>query len=108
MTSTTRLAMRGVKMTSEGVHSSIFLTPDIADDPWTHLTPGNLPYNTGGMSATLLGIGIIRAGTINGKASVAFDIQLPDGTHVFTETTLKLFRQVALAALATPIAIEEE
>lgn len=100
--------MRGVKMTSELGRTSIFLTPDLEQDPWDHLSPENLPHNIGGISASLRGIGILRAGTTNGKASVALDIQLADGTHVLAETTLKLFRQVALAALATPIAIEEE
>lgn len=55
----------------------------------------------------LTGIGLLRAGTTSGRATVSMVITLRDGTQVFAETTWKLFRLASMALAATPIAADE-
>lgn len=55
----------------------------------------------------LTSIGLLREGTVQGRASVSMIITLRDGTQVFAETTWALFRNAARALEQTEIARNE-
>lgn len=55
----------------------------------------------------LTAIGLLRHGTVGGKATVSMVITLPGGSQVFAETTWALFNAAARALAASPIAAEE-
>jgi hypothetical protein len=78
----------------------LIVTPDIEQAPWTDI-PHDTPHGK------LERIGLLRDGTLEGRATVGFVIRLPDGTAVIGETTWRLFDTSARALAATPIAAEE-
>lgn len=55
----------------------------------------------------LTSIGLLREGTVGGKATVSMVITLRDGNQVFAETTWRLFSVAATALAATEIARSE-
>jgi hypothetical protein len=55
----------------------------------------------------LNGIGLLRHGASEGKASVALFLRLPDGTQVRAQTSWAAFRTAASALAASPIAVEQ-
>lgn len=77
------------------------VTSDIERDPWSDYADRDL------RNGEWTRIGLLRNGTTGGRATVAVAVELPDGTVVFGETTLRLFRIASAAVLATPIAVEE-
>lgn len=76
------------------------VTPDVEQAPWSDLDP-KMPHGR------LERVGLLRHGTVNGKASVAVVILLDDGTRVVAETTWALFNAAARALAASPVASEE-
>lgn len=75
------------------------VTLDVAQTPWTDLRVG--------ADGTLSRIGLLRNGTVRGRATVAVVVDLPDGTQVIGQTTWALLR-TAYAALAASPAVAEE
>jgi hypothetical protein len=59
------------------------------------------------VEAKLTGVGLLRHGTSEGKASIAMFVMLPDGTQVLAQTTWAAFHTAAKALAASPIAAEE-
>lgn len=59
------------------------------------------------VEAEFNGIGLLRHGTSEGKASVALFLKLPDGQQVLAQTTWGAFHTVAKALAVSPIAVEE-
>lgn len=88
--------------------TSLSITPNLEENPWTDLDPSQLPHNTGGLSAQITRAGIMPRGTMAGLSTVMMEIQLPSGERVIAETTLRLFRTMARGLLASPVAEAEE
>lgn len=90
----------------------IQITPNIELDPWSELrdlvATGDLITDLNGPSATIERVGLLPNGTRSGRAVVMFQVRLPDGRVVLAETTLRLFRGVAAALLASPVAQLDE
>lgn len=84
------------------------VTANVDIDPWTDLTPDQLPLNTDGLSAGLTRIGVLPNGTRSGRATVFLEVVLPDGTRVLAETSLRLFLTAAAAVRACPVAQMED
>lgn len=59
------------------------------------------------VEAELTGVGLLRHGTSEGKASVALFVTMPNGTQVLVQTTWAAFHTAAKALAASPIATEE-
>lgn len=76
------------------------ITPDIERAPWTDI-PHSAPQGK------IERIGLLRNGTVGGRATVGLVIRLPDGTAVVAETTWRLFKASSIALAASPIASEE-
>lgn len=76
------------------------ITPDIDRAPWTDI-PSDAPQGK------LERIGLLRNGTVGGRATVGLVIRLADGTAVVAETTWRLFNASARALAASPVAAEE-
>lgn len=76
------------------------VTPDVARAPWTDI-PQTAPQGR------LERIGLLRNGTVEGRATVGLVVRLPDGTAVVAETTWRLFNAAARALAASPVASEE-
>lgn len=75
------------------------ITPDIERAPWTDIEAPS--------RGTLERIGLLRNGTVEGRATVALVIRLDDGTAVIVETTWRLFNTSARALAVSPVAQEE-
>lgn len=80
---------------------SLDLRIDLEQTPWTDLRPATLLH--GGLT----GIGLLRHGTSEGRASVALRIRLDDGRTVIAETTWRLFHTAARALAVSPVIAEE-
>lgn len=76
------------------------ITPDIERAPWTDI-PHSAPQGK------LERIGLLRNGTLEGRATIGLVVRLPDGTAVVAETTWRLFQAASRALSASPIASEE-
>lgn len=59
------------------------------------------------IEAEFTGIGLLRHGTSEGKASVALFLKLPDGSQVLAQATWAAFHTAAKALAVSPIAVEE-
>lgn len=79
------------------------VTPDMDRAPWDDLDP----LGTGVLHGTITRVGLLRNGTVRGRATVAVAIRLDDGRHVIAETTFALARTAAQALAASPVAAEE-
>jgi len=77
------------------------VTPDVEQAPWSdlHLRPGD--------DGVLARIGLLRHGTVGGKASVAVVVDMPDGTQIIGQTTWALLRTAYAALAASPVVAEE-
>lgn len=75
------------------------ITLDVGRDPWTDLKPGG--------DGALVRLGLLRNGTVNGRATVALVVELPDGSHVIGQTTWALLRTAYAAMAASPVVAEE-
>lgn len=84
------------------------VTTNIDLDPWTDLDRDQLIYNPGGVTASVTRIGLLPDGTEQGRATVMFELKLPDGTPVIAETTWRLFNAAARALAASPVAEMED
>lgn len=80
------------------------VTTNIELDPWTDLGPPMAALREGRLER----IGLLPDGTEGGRAVVAMVVVLPDGEHVFVQTTLRIFRATAAALLAAPVAELDE
>lgn len=76
------------------------ITLDVERSPWDDLPP-EVPH---GM---LSRVGLLRHGTVEGRATVGIVVTLDDGTHVVAETTWALLRTAFTALEASPIVAEE-
>lgn len=77
------------------------ITPDIGQSPWADLRLRE------GDAGLLVRIGLLRHGTVDGTASVALLVELPDGRRVVAQTTWALLRTAYIALAASPVAAEE-
>lgn len=75
------------------------ITLDVERHPWNDLRPGG--------DGALVRVGLLRNGTVNGRATVAVVVELPDGSHVIGQTTWTLLRTAYAALAASPIVAEE-
>lgn len=74
---------------------------DVELNPYTQLDPKAT------LHGQLVSIGLLRNGTVEGRASVALVVRLDDGQHVIAETTWRLFNTAAGALAASPTIAEE-
>lgn len=84
-----------------GGFTRLDVRPDMEANPWTDLNPGEVRHGY------IERVGLLRAGTVQGRASVALVARLDDGQLVVVETTWRLFHTAARALAASPIAAEE-
>lgn len=77
------------------------ITPDIDRAPWADLRLRE------GDAGLLVRIGLMRHGTVDGRASVVLLVDLPDGRRVVAQTTWALLRAAYVALAASPVAAEE-
>jgi hypothetical protein len=77
------------------------ITLDLDRQPWTDLQSAEPEV---GM---LTRIGLLRHGTMGGKATVGLVVTLPDGQQVLAQTTWALLRTAFAAMNASPIVAEE-
>ena len=77
------------------------ITTDLDRTPWTDLQSADPEV---GM---LTRIGLLRHGTLGGKATVGLVVTMPDGTNVLAQTTWALLRTAFGMLAATPIVAEE-
>lgn len=82
-----------------------FTSLDIVMDMEHPRTP---VFNDRPIAARLTHIGLLRAGTDKGKASIAMRATLPDGTEVAIETTWALMQNAIRALQASPIGAPEK
>lgn len=59
------------------------------------------------VEGTIRDIGLMRNGTVKGRAVVFLVVELPDGTQVAAQTTWRLLDTATRALAASPIAQEE-
>jgi hypothetical protein len=90
------------------VSQSLGVTVNLDLDPWTDLSRDRMPLNTHGLSAGITRVGVMPNGTTGGRATVMFEVRLPDGRIVIAETTLRLFITAAAAIGACPVAQLED
>lgn len=83
----------------------IQITFDVEAAPWTDLT--DYIVNRSGEPILLERIGLLRHGTVEGRATVALVFRLPGGTVAIAETSWCNFRLAAAALAASPVAAEE-
>lgn len=74
---------------------------DIERSPWTEAEAPRAK------SGRLTSVGLLRAGTTTGRASIALLVQLPDGSTVIAQTTWRAFNAAARALAASPLAQAE-
>lgn len=77
------------------------ITPDIDRAPWNDLDEATT------LDGKLERIGLLRNGTVQGRATIGIVVRLPDGTAVVGQTTWRLFNAAARALAASPVAAEE-
>lgn len=77
------------------------ITTDLDRYPWTDLQSDEP------MVGVLSRIGLLRHGTMGGKATVGLVVTMPDGQQVLAQTTWALLRTAYGALSATPIVAEE-
>lgn len=79
------------------------ITLNLELDPWT-----DLHGNVEGQMASIERIGLLPAGTVEGRATVELLIRTESGHLIVAETTLRLFNLAIHALLASPIAQMED
>lgn len=88
------------------IRLTVTLNLDI--DPWTDLHDDTTVIDHGGETAKVTRVGILPNGTQEGRATVGFLVELPDGRKVIAETTLRLFLMAATALANSPVAQMED
>lgn len=74
-----------------------------------HLDVEQYPLPQDGLVAdgAITDIGLLRHGTVEGKAAVGIVVTMPDGTRVIGQTTWALLRTAFVGLSASPIVAEE-
>jgi hypothetical protein len=74
---------------------------DIEQDPWSDIDLATVE------NAHLIRIGLLRHGTVEGKATVAMLVVTHDGRKIIVQTSWLLFNTAARALAAGPVGSEE-
>lgn len=77
------------------------ITPDLDANPWTDLQSDNPGVGT------VTRVGLLRHGTIQGRATVGVVVTMPDGSRVLAQTTWRLWQTATRALAAGPVGSEE-
>ena len=77
------------------------ITPDIDMESWTEMAAPGL------VKGDITRVGLLRNGTVEGRAAFEMLIRLPDGNLCWVETTWRLMRAACAALNAGPVGSEE-
>lgn len=77
------------------------ISTDLDRSPWTDLQSADP------VVGMLTRIGVLRHGTVGGKATVALVVTMPDGEQVLAQTTWALLRTAYAVLAASPLIAEE-